>query len=695
MFTIHSEEMNWGNRRLKLETGKVARQADGSVMVTFGDSQILCTVVGAKQAQDGADFFPLSVHYLEKTYAAGKIPGGFIKRETKPSDHEVLTSRLIDRPIRPLFPEGFYNEVQIICTVVSSDGESDLAIASIIGASAALSISGIPFLGPIAAARVSYVDGKYVLNSAIGENNSMLDLVVAGTKSGVLMVESEAKELDEDIMLGAVEFGHKEFQAVIDMILRLKEKASKEVWAVETKEEIKSTLKEIAKKFIGDDLNKAYSLKQKQLRVQALNLAREKCQKLALEENNQINVSLLAEAIEALEADILRNDILSKKTRIDGRGLKDIRPIVAEVGILTRTHGSALFTRGETQALVAITLGTSQDEQVAESLYGETKERFMLNYNFPPYSVGECGRIGAPGRREVGHGKLAWRALNPMLPTRADFSYSIRAVSEITESNGSSSMATVCGTSLALMDCGVPLKKPVSGIAMGLIKEGSNFAVLSDILGDEDHLGDMDFKVAGTKDGITALQMDIKITSITPDIMKVALQQAKEGRLHILGEMAKALDVTRSTLNEHAPKMKTIKISRDKIREVIGSGGKVIRDICEKSGSKVDIDEDGTVTIAASNDQNLKIAFDMINAIAAEPEIGKIYEGKVVKVLEFGAFVAFMGGREGMVHISELKNERVNKVTDVVNVGDQIKVKVIGIEGSKVKLSLKAAVEAA
>lgn len=692
MFNIHREEKNWGGRHLALETGKVARQADGSVLVTYGESQILCTAVGAKEANSGADFFPLSVHYIEKMYAAGRIPGGFVKRETKPSDSEVLTSRLIDRPIRPLFPEGFYNEVQVVCTVLSYDNESDLAIASIIGASAALHISGIPFQGPVAAARVGYVDGTYVLNPTAEDlAKSALDLVVAGTKEGVLMVESEAKELGEDIMLGAVEFGHKAFQEIIEMIDALKKSAGKDVWTIDTKDAEKSQLKEQCKKLVGDDLRSAYTLQKKQDRVNALRAAKDKATQAVLALTPDMDPLLIASALKSLEADILRTDVLKTKTRIDGRGLKNIRPILAEVGVLTRTHGSALFTRGETQAMVSITLGTAQDEQVVDSLTGEYKERFMLNYNFPPYSVGECGRIGAPGRREVGHGKLAWRALNPMIPSKSDFAYAIRAVSEITESNGSSSMATVCGTSLALMDCGVPMKKPVSGIAMGLIKEGSDFVVLSDILGDEDHLGDMDFKVAGTKDGITALQMDIKITSITPEIMKIALDQAKEGRLHILGEMAKALDISRSDVNAHAPKMETVKINRDKIREVIGSGGKVIREICEKSGAKVDIDEDGTITIAASNGEKLKIARDMIGAIAFDPEIGSIYDGKVVKTVDFGAFVSFMGGREGMVHISEMKKERVKQVTDVCNTGDIVKVKVIGIEGNKIKLSMKAA----
>lgn len=687
MFNIVKEEINWGGKTLSLETGKIARQADGSVMVTYGDAQILCTAVGSKKVSEAADFFPLSVHYLEKMYAVGRIPSGFFKRETKPSDAEVLISRLIDRPIRPLFPKSFYNEVQVVCTVVSADGEADLAIASIIGASAALSISGLPFMGPVAAARVGYVDGKYILNPKT-EDQATLDLVVAGTSEGVLMVESEASELAEDIMLGAVEFGFNEFQVIIKMIESLKKKAGKPAWVLETKDD--EQLVELCKKSMGDDLRKGYDIKTKQERVHALHDIRAEGARTFLEKNPEVEFTHLMKAVHCVEADILRQDILTKKTRVDGRGLTDIRPIVAEVGILNRAHGSALFTRGETQALVSVTLGTAQDEQLVDNIMGEYKERFMLNYNFPPYSVGECGRIGAPGRREVGHGKLAWRAINALIPSREDFGYSMRVVSEITESNGSSSMATVCGTSLALMDCGVPLPKPIAGIAMGLIKEGKDFAVLSDILGDEDHLGDMDFKVAGTKDGITALQMDIKITSITFEIMKTALKQAQAGRLHILGEMAKAIDVSNTAVKDNAPKLTSFKIPRDKIREVIGSGGKVIREICERSGAKIDIDEDGTLTIAASDQKSLEIAQNMINGIVAEPEMNATYEGKVVKIADFGAFVNFMGSREGMVHVSELKHERVNKVTDVINVGDIVKVKVIGIEGNKVRLSMKA-----
>ena len=694
MFEVKTKEISLGNKKLSFETVRIARQADGSVMVRYGDAQILCTAVGAKQAKPGTDFFPLSVHYIEKMYAAGRIPGGYIKRETKPSESEVLTSRLIDRPIRPLFPAGYYNEVQIVCTVMSSDGESDLCIAAMAGASAALSISGMPFAGPVACSRVGYIDGEYILNpTPEQQEKSSLDLVVAGTKEGVLMVESEADELSEEIMLGAVEFGKKAYLPIIDMIEKLAKEVGKEAWAVEDNSKAKEELLKDCKALCEKDLKAAYALQDKQERTQAIKDIKAKTTDAILEKNPDTNSVLLAGALKGMEADILRLDILKSKKRIDGRGLSDVRKIIPEVGVLTRAHGSALFTRGETQAMVAITLGTAQDEQTVDSLFGESKQRFMLNYNFPPYSVGECGRLGAPGRREIGHGKLAMRALNAMLPTREEFGYSIRAVSEITESNGSSSMATVCGTSLALLDCGVPMKKPVAGIAMGLIKEKEDFAVLTDILGDEDYLGDMDFKVAGTNEGVTALQMDIKITSINHDIMTQALAQAKDARIYILGEMNKVIKTSRSELNDNAPKMTTIKIPKDKIREVIGAGGKVIRDICEKSGAKVDIDESGTITIAAIDQNSLNIAYDMIDAITAEPEIGKIYDGKVMKTADFGAFVAFMGPREGLVHISELNNERVAKVIDVVKEGDMVKVKVIGMDGNKVRLSMKACLE--
>jgi polyribonucleotide nucleotidyltransferase len=691
MFTIHRQELNWGGRKLVLETGKIARQADGAVLATYGDTQVLCTVVGAKEASSEASFFPLSVHYLEKAYAAGRIPGGYIKRESKPSDNEVLTSRLIDRPIRPLFPDGFFNEVQVICTVMSFDETADPDICALIGASAALSISGIPFHGPIGGARVGYIDGQFVLNPNRNQKaTSNLDLVVAGTQTGVLMVESEASELSEDIMLGAVEFGFNAFQEVINAILELKTKVAKETWTISTDAALETRITTRVKELAGNDFVNAYKIVKKQDRYTALKEIKNRLMATLTPEFDGVNAVHLEKAIKDVEANVLRQDVLDKAVRIDGRGLKDIRRIEAETGVLKRSHGSALFTRGETQAIVVATLGTASDEQVSDGIAGEFRDRFMLHYNFPAFSVGECGRVGAPGRREVGHGKLAWRAINPLIPAKDKFAYTMRSVSEITESNGSSSMATVCGTSLALMDAGVPLARPIAGIAMGLIKDGDRYAVLSDILGDEDHLGDMDFKVAGTDQGITALQMDIKITSITPEIMKVALAQAKEGRLHILGEMAKAMSAPRATISEHAPKMQNMKISRDKIRDVIGSGGKVIREICEKSGAKVDIDEDGQITISGPNQNAIDIAFTMINGIVAELIVGEVYEGKVVKIADFGAFVNVLNGKDGMVHISELKHERVAKVSDVVNVGDVVKVKVIGIESGKVKLSMKA-----
>jgi polyribonucleotide nucleotidyltransferase len=691
MFNIHRQELEWAGRKLVLETGKVARQADGAVMASYGDTQVLCTVVGAREAAADASFFPLSVHYLEKTYAAGRIPGGFMKRESKPSDGEVLTSRLIDRPIRPLFPEGFYNEVQVICTVVSYDENCDPDLCAIAGASAALAISGIPFQGPIGAARVGFRDGEYLLNPGRADKaNAQLDLVVAGTDTGVLMVESEASELSEEIMLGAVDFGFKSFQPVIEAIKALKAAAGKPDWVVSIDKDLESKINIRTAELCGQDIVKAYKIQQKQERYAAVKAVKARVMETLAVDFADVNKILLEKAFKHVEADVLRYDILDKSTRVDGRGLTDIRRIEVETGVLSRTHGSALFTRGETQALVVTTLGTASDEQNMDGIAGEYRERFMLHYNFPAYSVGECGRVGAPGRREVGHGKLAWRAINPILPGKDKFAYTIRAVSEITESNGSSSMATVCGTSLALMDAGVPLPRPVAGIAMGLIKEGERFAVLSDILGDEDHLGDMDFKVAGTENGITALQMDIKITSITHEIMTVALTQAKAGRIHILGEMAKALVSARTSLSEHAPKMQTMKISKDKIRDVIGSGGKVIREICEKSGAKIDIDEDGQITIAGANQNAIDIAYNMINGIVADLEIGATYDGKVVKIADFGAFVSVMNGREGMVHVSELRHERVAKVTDVIKVGEAVKVKVIGIEGGKVKMSMKA-----
>jgi polyribonucleotide nucleotidyltransferase len=681
--------MTWGGRKLVLETGKVARQADGAVMVSYGDTVVLCTAVFAKQAKPGVDFFPLTVNYQEKAFAAGKIPGGFFKREGRPSEKEVLTSRLIDRPIRPLFVDGFRNETQVVATVLSHDLENDPDIAALIGASAALTLSGVPFLGPIAAARVSYKDGQFILNPTLDQIGATdLDLVVAGTQEGVLMVESEAKELPEDVMLQAVMFGHREFQPVIDLIIKLAEQAAKEPWDMPAPAFDKAAVKARLGTLIGEDVRQAFTKTVKQERYAAIDAAKAKGVEVLAGEG--IATEAVAIAFKELEADVLRGSVIETKKRIDGRTTRDIRPIVAEVGVLPRAHGSALFTRGETQALVVATLGTSQDEQIIDALEGEYRENFLLHYNFPPYSVGETGRMGSPGRREVGHGKLAWRAVRPLLPTKEQFPYTLRLVSEITESNGSSSMATVCGTSLALMDGGVPMPRPVAGIAMGLIKEGDNFAVLSDILGDEDHLGDMDFKVAGTEKGVTALQMDIKITSITEEIMKIALAQAAEGRLHILGEMAKALTGARDSVNENAPRITVINIPKDKIRDVIGSGGKVIREIVEQTGAKIDIEDDGTVKVAAVDSKASDAAIKWIRGIVAEPEIGEIYTGKVVKIMDFGAFVNFLGNRDGLVHISELKNERVGKVSDVVKQGDEVKVKVLGFDDrGKVKLSMK------
>ncbi len=691
MFNITREEIEWAGRKLVLETGKVARQADGAIMATYGGTTVLCTVVAQKDAKPDIDFFPLSVHYQEKTFAAGKIPGGFLRREGRPSDSETLKSRLIDRPIRPLFPEDFRNEVQVICTVLAYDFENDTDITALIGASAALAISGIPFQGPVGVAKVGHINGKLVLNPTLeAMKASDLDLVVAGTKEGVLMVESEAKELPEDIMLSAVEFGHESFQPVLKLIEKLVKKAGKPQWALpKASSEVTEISKKVAK-IAEKDLRKAYNIKIKQDRYAAIDAAKQKvAQELA--EYMETSPKLVNSAFTDLQSEILRGDILDSQKRLDGRKLDEIRPIVAEVGVLPRAHGSALFTRGETQALVVATLGTGQDEQIIDALEGEYKERFLLHYNFPPYSVGEVGRLSGVGRREIGHGKLAWRAINPLLPTKEQFSYTIRVVSEITESNGSSSMATVCGTSLALMDAGTPLSKPIAGIAMGLVKEGKKYAVLSDILGDEDHLGDMDFKVAGTTEGITALQMDIKITSITASIMKEALAQAQKGRLHILGEMSKALEYSRSQLSTYAPKMTTFKINPSKIREVIGSGGKVIREICETTGAKVDIEDDGQVTVAGVTQEAMDAAVKMIQGIACDPEVGHIYEGKVVKVAEFGAFVNIMGGRDGLVHISELAPTRVNKTEDVVKLGDIVQVKVLGFDDrGKIKLSMKA-----
>ena len=687
MFEVYRKELTWGGKLLTFETGKIARQADGAVMVTYGGTTVLCTAVGASTAKPGIDFFPLTVNYQEKTFAAGRIPGGFFKREGRPSEKETLVSRLIDRPIRPLFHKNFKNETQVIATVLSHDMENDPDIVAIIGASAALTISGLPFMGPIGACRVGWSGSEYILNPTIDQmKEAKLDLVVAGTKEGVLMVESEASELSEEVMLGAVDYGHREIENVIDAIIELAEVAAKEPRPLPEepvdKDDYLKVIKPYSKKF-----EKAYKEKDKSIRSKTLNEIRND----VLDKFGEtVNVTLASTLIKNLESDIVRGNILKTKKRIDGRDTKTVRPIVAEVGTLPRAHGSSLFTRGETQALVVATLGTGQDEQIIDSLEGEYRSKFMLHYNFPPYSVGEAGRIGSPGRREIGHGKLAWRAVNPLLPNGEDFPYTVRIVSEVTESNGSSSMATVCGTSLALMDAGVPIKKPVAGIAMGLIKEKNDFSVLSDILGDEDHLGDMDFKVAGTKDGITSLQMDIKITSITKEIMEIALGQAKEGRIHILDEMAKAISNSREVLAESAPKITTMKIKLEKIRDVIGPGGKMIREICESTGAKVDIEDDGTIKIAASDTEAAEAAQKRINDIVAEAELGVIYTGKVVKTVDFGAFVNFLGTKDGLVHISELQDARTEKTTDICKEGDIVKVKVIGFDDrGKVKLSMK------
>src|ERR1700723_3489877 len=689
MFNYFRKELDWGGRKLVLETGKSPRQADGAVLISYGETIVLCTAVGVKSAKPGQDFFPLTVNYQEKAFAAGKIPGGFFKREGRPSEAEVLKSRLIDRPIRPLFPDGFRNEVQIVATVLSHDMENDPDVVALIGCSAALTLSGIPFFGPVAAARVGYINGQYVLNPTAEQMGSTkLDLMVAGTTEGVLMVESEAQELSEEVMLGAVTFGHAAFQPVIQAIIELAEHSAKDPWALPEETEETKALTARVDALARADLRAAYTETVKQVRQEKFGAAKKPAGAALTEEG--LDADKAKGRFKELEADIVRNNILDTGLRIDGRDTKTVRPILAEVGVLPRTHGSALFTRGETQALVVATLGTAQDEQVIDAIEGEFKEHFMLHYNFPPYSVGETGRMGSPGRREIGHGKLAWRALRPLLPAKDKFPYTIRVVSEITESNGSSSMATVCGTSLSLMDAGVPLAAPVAGIAMGLIKEQRGFAVLSDILGDEDHLGDMDFKVAGTQKGVTALQMDIKITSITEEIMRIALGQAREGRLHILGEMAKALTGARDEVSGNAPRITTISIPKDKIREVIGSGGKVIRENVETTGAKVDIDDDGTIKIAATTAEASKAAIDWIRGIVAEPEQGAIYNGKVVKVVDFGAFVNFLGAKDGLVHISELAPQRVGKVTDVVKVGDAVKVKVLGFDDrGKVKLSMR------
>ena len=689
MFNINKTEINWAGKKLTLETGKIGRQADSSVVATYGGTTVMANVVAEKTAKPDMDFFPLTVNYQEKFYAVGKIPGGFFKREARPTEKETLICRLIDRPIRPLFHKDFKNETQVMCTVLSHDQENDSDIVAMIATSAAITLSGLPFMGPLGAAKIAMINDKLVANPTLSEmKDSNLELVVAGTSQGVLMVESEAQQLSEEQMLEAVVMGQETYKEVIDAIINLARKAAKEPWNIPEKdEEIKNLPSEIEKNY-KDKFIEAYKIQEKQKRSELLNETRTEISEKYVSE--ALSTVIVGDVTKSIEKDIVRSKLLKTGNRIDGRDTKTVRPIECEVGVLERTHGSALFTRGETQALVVTTLGTGLDEQRIDAIEGEFRENFMLHYNFPPYSVGEVGRAGFTSRREIGHGKLAWRAIHPMLPSAEKFPYTYRVVSEITESNGSSSMATVCGTSLSMMDAGVPIEKPIAGIAMGLIKEDSNYVILSDILGDEDHLGDMDFKVAGTKDGITSLQMDIKITSITSDIMKEALVQAKEGRLHILGEMAKAIDKSRDSISDYAPTITTIQVHKDKIREVIGKGGAVIREITEKTGAKIEINDVGLVSIAAVDGESGQAAIDWINSIVEEPEIGKIYEGKVVKLMDFGAFVNFMGSRDGLVHISQLKNERVEKVSDVVKEGDVVKVKVLDIDGrGKVKLSMK------
>ena len=689
MFNMKKVEIEWGGKTLTLETGRVARQADGAVLATYGETVVLCAVTAARSVKEGQDFFPLTVHYQEKFSAAGRIPGGFFKRERGATEKETLTSRLIDRPIRPLFPEGFYNEINVIAQVLSYDGETESDILAMIAASAALTISGVPFMGPIGAARVGYQDGEYQLNPSMEQvKEGELDLVVAATGNAVMMVESEAKELSEDVMLGAVLFAHAEIKKVIGAIIDLAEQAAKDPWEMAEQADLTAAKKKL-KDLVGKDIAAAYKLTNKSERSNALNEARAKAKEAFSDATPQDQMAA-GKLMKKLEAEIVRGAILKDGTRIDGRSTTQIRPIEAIVGFLPRTHGSALFTRGETQSICTTTLGTKESEQMIDGLTGLSYERFMLHYNFPPYSVGEVGRFGAPGRREVGHGKLAWRALHPVLPSHEDFPYTIRVLSDITESNGSSSMATVCGGSLSMMDAGVPLKRPVSGIAMGLILEGKEFAVISDILGDEDHLGDMDFKVAGTSKGITTMQMDIKIAGITEEIFKTALMQAREGRAHILGEMAKALDHTREELSAHAPRIETMQIDKSKIRDVIGTGGKVIREIVATTGAKVDIDDEGVIKISSSDLSQIEAARKWIAGIVEEPEVGKIYEGKVVNIVDFGAFVNFMGGKDGLVHVSEMKNERVEKPTDVVSEGMEVKVKVLEVDPrGKVRLSMR------
>ncbi len=689
MFDVKKVEMEWGGQTLTLETGRIARQADGAVLATLGETVVLCAVTAAKSVREGQDFFPLTVHYQEKFSAAGRIPGGFFKREGRATEKETLTSRLIDRPCRPLFPEGFYNEINVICQVMSYDGQNEPDILAMVAASAALTISGVPFMGPIGAARVGYKEGEYQLNPSMEEvSEGELDLVVAATPGAVMMVESEAKELSEDVMLGAVQFAHEASKDVANLIIDLAEQAAKEPWELASAED-NSDIKEDLRKLVGDDIAAAYKKTDKSERSDALNAVREKAKEKYAEEDGQTQMTA-GKMVKKLEAEIVRGAIIKDGTRIDGRKLDQVRPIEAMVGLLPRTHGSSLFTRGETQAIVTTTLGTKDAEQMIDGLDGLSYTNFMLHYNFPPYSVGEVGRFGFTSRRETGHGKLAFRALRPVLPTVDEFPYTIRVLSDITESNGSSSMATVCGGSLAMMDAGVPLARPVSGIAMGLILEGEDFAVLSDILGDEDHLGDMDFKVAGTEKGITSLQMDIKVAGITQEIMKSALEQASGGRSHILGEMSKALSSVRTEMSEHAPRIETMQINKEKIRDVIGTGGKVIREIVAETGAKVDIDDEGLIKVSSSDKSQIDAALAWIAGIVEEAEVGKIYDGKVVNLVDFGAFVNFMGGKDGLVHVSEIKNERVEKVADELSEGQEVKVKVLEIDQrGKVRLSMR------
>ncbi|VAV89784.1 Polyribonucleotide nucleotidyltransferase [hydrothermal vent metagenome] len=689
MFDIKKVEMEWGGETLTLETGRIARQADGAVLATLGETVVLCAVTAAKSVREGQDFFPLTVHYQEKFSAAGRIPGGFFKREGRATEKETLTCRLIDRPCRPLFPEGFFNEINVICQVLSYDGENEPDILAMVAASAALTISGVPFMGPIGAARVGYKEGEYQLNPSMDEvATGELDLVVAGTQGAVMMVESEAKELSEEVMLGAVQYAHDACKDVAGLIIDLAEQAAKEPWELAPAED-NSGIKDDLRKLVGKDIAAAYQLTDKSERSDALNLVRDKAKEKYADEDGQTQMTA-GKMVKKLEAEIVRGAIIKNGTRIDGRKLDQVRPIKAMVGLLPRTHGSALFTRGETQAIVTTTLGTKDAEQMIDGLDGLSYSNFMLHYNFPPYSVGEVGRFGFTSRRETGHGKLAFRALRPVLPTVEDFPYTIRVLSDITESNGSSSMATVCGGSLAMMDAGVPLARPVSGIAMGLILEGEDFAVLSDILGDEDHLGDMDFKVAGSEKGITSLQMDIKVAGITQEIMKSALEQASGGRAHILGEMAKALSSTRTEMSEHAPRIETMQINKEKIRDIIGTGGKVIREIVAETGAKVDIDDEGLIKVSSSEKSQIDAAIKWIEGIVEEAEVGKIYDGKVVNLVDFGAFVNFMGGKDGLVHVSEIKNERVEKVADELSEGQQVKVKVLEIDQrGKVRLSMR------